>query len=68
MVNRVSCGEGSFNDVHMLFTDDSYVYCKAIVEEANRLLSLLQYFEKAVGQKVNFLKFIVFSVVKPKLM
>lgn len=41
---------------HMLFADDSFLYCKASEEEARRMLHLLQIFEKASGQKVNLLK------------
>ncbi|XP_060972631.1 uncharacterized protein LOC133038482 [Cannabis sativa] len=41
---------------HLLFADDSYVYCKASEEEANRVLTLLRTFEEASGQKVNLHK------------
>uniref|UniRef100_A0A803Q6P7 Reverse transcriptase domain-containing protein n=1 Tax=Cannabis sativa TaxID=3483 RepID=A0A803Q6P7_CANSA len=39
---------------HMLFTDDSYVYCKAKEEEAASILHILQLYEMASGQQVNF--------------
>lgn len=45
---------------HMLFADDSYMYCKASEEEANRVLRMLQVFENASGQKVNRMKSSVF--------
>ncbi|XP_060965673.1 uncharacterized protein LOC115711034 [Cannabis sativa] len=41
---------------HLLFADDSYVYCQASEEEANHVLTLLQLFERASGQKVNLNK------------
>ncbi|XP_060959451.1 uncharacterized protein LOC133030657 [Cannabis sativa] len=41
---------------HLLFADDSYIYCQATDEEASRVLSLLRLFEDASGQKVNLHK------------
>lgn len=38
---------------HMLFADDSYLYCKANTDEALRLLDLLTIYEEASGQKVS---------------
>uniref|UniRef100_A0A803PRX9 DUF4283 domain-containing protein n=1 Tax=Cannabis sativa TaxID=3483 RepID=A0A803PRX9_CANSA len=37
---------------HMLFVDDSYVYCKATKQEASNVLSLLRVFEGASSQQV----------------
>lgn len=34
---------------HMLFMDDNYLYCKASVEEARKVLELLHLFERALG-------------------
>uniref|UniRef100_A0A803PUD0 Reverse transcriptase domain-containing protein n=1 Tax=Cannabis sativa TaxID=3483 RepID=A0A803PUD0_CANSA len=45
---------------HMLFADDSYVYCKANVEEASSILQLLHVYELASGQQVNFSKSSIF--------
>lgn len=45
---------------HMLFMDDSYVYCKARKEEAIKVLELLHIYEKESGQKVNLEKSSVF--------
>ncbi|XP_060972144.1 uncharacterized protein LOC133038111 [Cannabis sativa] len=45
---------------HMLFTDASYVYCRANDREASHILHLLQLFEIASGQQVNFSKSSVF--------
>ncbi|KAL8148706.1 hypothetical protein AgCh_005895 [Apium graveolens] len=44
----------------MLFADDSYLYCKANETEADHVLTLLQNFERASGQKVNLNKSVVF--------
>uniref|UniRef100_A0A803P924 Reverse transcriptase domain-containing protein n=1 Tax=Cannabis sativa TaxID=3483 RepID=A0A803P924_CANSA len=41
---------------HLLFADDSYIYCQASEDEVNHVLSLLQLFEAALGQKVNLHK------------
>ncbi|XP_060960684.1 uncharacterized mitochondrial protein AtMg01250-like [Cannabis sativa] len=45
---------------HMLFVDDSYVYCRANDREASNILYVLQLFEIASGQQVNFSKSSVF--------
>ncbi|XP_060974078.1 uncharacterized protein LOC115695073 [Cannabis sativa] len=46
--------------LHMLFADDSYVYCKANVSEATHVMHLLQIYEQASGQQVNYSKSSVF--------
>ncbi|KAM6593387.1 hypothetical protein CsatA_001090 [Cannabis sativa] len=45
---------------HTLFADNSYVYCRANDREASNMLHLLQLFEIASGQQVNFSKPSVF--------
>ncbi|KAM6559492.1 hypothetical protein CsatA_028731 [Cannabis sativa] len=45
---------------HMLFADDSYIYCKATEEEAHNVKELLYTYEMASGQKINFNKSSVF--------
>ena len=44
----------------MFFADDSYLYCKANVEEAQNVLNMLKIFEGATGQKINTFKSSVF--------
>uniref|UniRef100_A0A803PKP8 Reverse transcriptase domain-containing protein n=1 Tax=Cannabis sativa TaxID=3483 RepID=A0A803PKP8_CANSA len=41
---------------HMLFADGSYLYCKANDSDVQKVQQLLQIFEEASGQKVNFTK------------
>lgn len=45
---------------HMLFADDSYLFCKATEEEAVKVQQLLQIFERASGQRVNVEKSSIF--------
>lgn len=45
---------------HMLFTNDSYVYCKATPNEGLKVLELLNIYEAASGQKVNTAKSSIF--------
>uniref|UniRef100_A0A803NFE6 Reverse transcriptase domain-containing protein n=1 Tax=Cannabis sativa TaxID=3483 RepID=A0A803NFE6_CANSA len=45
---------------HMLFADDSYLYCKATLQEALKVRELLFKFENASGQQVNLTKSSIF--------
>ncbi|XP_060969704.1 uncharacterized protein LOC133036942 [Cannabis sativa] len=45
---------------HMLFADDSYVYCRTNERKASNILRLLHLFEAATGQQVNFSKSSIF--------
>lgn len=45
---------------HMLFADDSYLFCKAETEEALKVLEVLTVYEQASGQRINRGKSTVF--------
>lgn len=38
---------------HLLFANDSFIFCQAIVEEGQRLLQILGQYEAASGQAIN---------------
>lgn len=45
---------------HMLFANDSYFYCKADTTGASKVIELLNIYENASGQKINWGKSSVF--------
>lgn len=45
---------------HMLFADDSYLYCKVTTTETSKVCQLLHTFEAASGQQVNRQKSTIF--------
>ncbi|XP_060957652.1 uncharacterized protein LOC133029176 [Cannabis sativa] len=55
---RVAHGAPSIT--HMLFADDSYLFCQATTGAAVGISNLLQVFENASGQKINFHKSTIF--------
>ena len=38
---------------HLLFVDDSLNFCRATLEECNKVMDLLKVYEEASGQKIN---------------
>ena len=36
---------------HLLFADDSLIFCRATLEECNKVMDLLKVYEEASGQK-----------------
>ena len=45
---------------HLLFVDDSLLFCRATVEECVNVLKILEAYERASGQKVNRDKTVLF--------
>lgn len=41
---------------HLLFADDSLLFCKANIHECDQLLDILKKYKEALGQEVNFNK------------
>ncbi|XP_060965512.1 uncharacterized protein LOC133034440 [Cannabis sativa] len=60
LIHGCKVANGAPKVSHMLFADDSYLYCKATLLEANRIRELLHQFECASGQKVNLGKSSIF--------
>ena len=46
--------------IHLLFADDSLLFCKSNVDECEKVLEVLQVYEKSSGQQINKAKTIVF--------
>ena len=45
---------------HLFFTDDSLLFCRASVQECQKLIAILNLYEAASGQKINADKFSIF--------
>uniref|UniRef100_A0A803NT91 Reverse transcriptase n=1 Tax=Cannabis sativa TaxID=3483 RepID=A0A803NT91_CANSA len=60
LIHGCKVANGAPRISHMLFADDSYLYCKATILEVTRIKDILQKFEAASGQKVNFSKSSIF--------
>ena len=45
---------------HLLFVDDSFLFCRAGVEEAWKLKAILKAYESAFRQAINVQKYLIF--------
>ena len=45
---------------HLLFADDSLLFCRATMEECSNVLEILNMYEGSSGQKVNRSKTVIF--------
>jgi len=45
---------------HLLFADDSFIFCQATIEECHHLMNLLECYESASGQAINRQKTLIF--------
>ena len=46
----VLSGNGGIRLSHLLFVDDSFIFCQATMEECQRLLAILEQYVAASGQ------------------
>jgi len=59
-LSGISICRGSPRITHLLFVDDSILYCKASGMESRELVNIVQKYEEASGQKINTDKSFVF--------
>ena len=52
-IKGVAACRGAPRVSHLLFVDDSIVFCKASMEECDRLIKVLEEYEGDSGQKLN---------------
>lgn len=52
MIRGIKVARGAPTVSHIFFTDDSYIYRRANMEESVQIMNLLATFEKASGQKI----------------
>ena len=45
---------------HLLFANDSLIFCKATMKECDKVMDLLNKYKEAAGQKVNRSKILLF--------
>ncbi|KAK9987792.1 hypothetical protein SO802_028031 [Lithocarpus litseifolius] len=59
-LSGISIRRGSPSITHLLFADDSVIYCKAFGQESKELQIILQKYEEATGQRINTEKSSIF--------
>lgn len=60
MLGGIKVARGAPVVSHMLFANDSYIFCKASTEEAATVMQMLKTFEETSGQIINHQKSSVF--------
>lgn len=53
LISGISICRGSPTIIHLLFANDSVIYCKATEQERKELCAILHKYEEAAGQKIN---------------
>ena len=53
---------------HLLFANDSLLFCKATTEECGKVLDILNGYEEASGQKINRSKMALFLAKQPRVL
>ena len=59
-IKGFSLCRGGPEQIHLLFADDSLLFCRATSEECEKVLQILEFYEQASGQKVNKNKTTIF--------
>ncbi|GAA0148549.1 hypothetical protein LIER_36747 [Lithospermum erythrorhizon] len=59
VLNGVKISSGSPSINHILFADDTLIFCKATLEEGETIMKIVSDYEEASGQKINYDKCII---------
>ena len=59
-IHGFSLSKGSRSLTHLLFADDSLLFCRSNVEECQKKLEILHIYERSSGQQINKAKTTIF--------